>query len=209
MDGAGGPTSDAVAAPTTPSSASAPRLEAYRREEIEALVAEVLRTRAALREELDDARHEALARQTPQPLEVVPRTDADDALRLLEGELTQLRTQLAEAQAHLATTPAAPPIPVVVPLEGTPAATTGSAPAPPGADPVTWTAPPPVHGAPPFGDLPVELQPTGPVPVVPVAPIVERVVVERPFSRTTGLLQVVVWSVIVAVVLIVLLAWFA
>ena len=181
MDGAGGRT----------------RLEAYKREDVEALVAEALRKRAELREALDDARHEALARQVPQELEVVPRTDADDALRQLESELAALRAQLAHAQANLAATPVAPAVPVVVPLTNTPA------PAP--AEP-----------------LPVELQPTASVPIVPAAPvapaapapfapapIVERVVVERPFSKATGLLQVVTWSVIVAVVLIVLLAWFA
>ena len=166
MDGAGGRT----------------RLEAYRREDVEALVAEALRSRAELREALDDARHEALARQVPQELEVVPRTDADSALQQLEREITVLRSQLAHAQANLAATPVAAPVPVVVPL-------------------------------------PIELQPTSSIPIVPAAPVapaafgpapvVERVVVERPFSKATGLLQVVTWSVIVAVVLIVLLAWFA
>ena len=59
--------------------------------------------------------------------------------------------------------------------------------------------------------VPIVAPVSAPPPVPVAAPVVApQVIVSRePFARATGLLQVVTWSIVVAVVLIVLLAWFA
>jgi hypothetical protein len=159
MDGAGAPTRGEVAARAVAAVAAAPRLEAYPRAEVDALVADALRQRAELREALDVARHAAL--QAPAPIEVIPRVAADGTLSAIEAEMAELRSQLAAVQAQL------------------------------GAAPVGYAIPAPV------------------VPAIVAPPPMQQVIVERaPFARANGLLQLVIWSVVVAVVLIVLLAWF-
>ena len=230
MDDAGG----LFAARASAAFAAVPPLEAYSREDLAAVLAEAADRQADLQEAIDEARLAAL--QPPVPLDVVPRAHADDALRAAEDRLAALEAELAEAQARLAeaqhaqvhlvplevpaavaapgvlTWPVAPPR--VAPAPVTPALVAPVVVTPvvaPVVTPVAAPAPPPVEVADaPTVAVPVVPAEVAPRPVAAPAPVAPQVVLARePFARATGLLQVVTWSIVVAVVLIVLLAWFA
>jgi hypothetical protein len=172
---------------------AAPHLEAYDRGEVASLLAEAASRQAALQAAIDEARQAAL--QPPRPLDVVPRADAERALEAAEARLAALEAELAAAQARLQQAPLTL-TPLVVPIAARPQ----PAPVAPVA-PVAAPAPAP------------EPEPAWEEPTVAVPPVVvPQVIVQRapePFARTTGLLQVITWSIVVSVVLIVLLAWFA
>ena len=113
-----------------------------------------------------------------------------DARRRIDALITQLdHESRAAADAILAEAVAEVDF-----LLGRPAAPTPAAPP----APVHQTTEPPA--APPAADL---------VAVPAVAPTATVVTVAPAFARTFGLLQVVLWSIAIAVVLVLALAWFA
>jgi hypothetical protein len=189
----------------------APHLEAYERGEVASLLAEAADRQAALQAAIDEARQAAL--QPPRPLDVVPRADAERALQAAEARLQALEAELAAARSQLqgallGQATLAPLVPPVAPPTTAPVHAPAPAPAEPSAP--AWVEPtvavPPIVAAPvaePAAEVPTAAPPQVAAPQV----IVQRV--PEPFARTTGLLQVITWSIVVAVVLIVLLAWFA
>jgi outer membrane biosynthesis protein TonB len=191
-----GATREATLAQAAATVGSAPRFEAYDHAAVASLLDAAADERAALHAGLGTARQSAI--EMPLPLDVVPRHHADDALEAAEAELAALRAELARANAQLRRAGAPPATPAFAPTA--PAA--AAAPPPPMAAPVTAPAPPPA----PEPEVAYAVPMTAPVPVTPPAPV--YVLPREPFARTNGLLQVVTWSMVVAVVLIALLAWF-